>query len=110
MKQEYRLKIIKLIKLSLKDLFIILPIFFIAVLIGVIAETYVPAKVIQSLLGKNLISSILIATIAGMILPFPQYSAYPFAAFLYKSGAYIGAVFGFIAGEIFIGNLFEDYA
>ena len=51
----------------------------------------------------------MIATLAGIILPFPKYTSYPFAAFLFSSGAYIGAVFAFVAGEVFIGNIFEDY-
>ncbi len=99
----------KIIKESTKDLVIILPIFFIAIIVSVIAEHYIPDYIIQGILGKNIFLSILIATAAGIILPFPKYTSYPFAAFLYTSGAHIGAVFAFIAGETFIGNIFEDY-
>ena len=108
MKKEIKEKIKKIIRNSFKDLLKILPIFFIAIIISVIAELNIPDDIIQSILGKNLITSILVATTAGIILPFPQYASYPFASFLYNSGAYLGAVFAFIAGEVFIGNLFED--
>ncbi len=99
----------KVLRSSLKDLIILLPVFFIAIVISVVAEAYIPDIVIQSILGKNLIIAILVATAAGILLPFPKYTSYPFAAFLYSSGAHIGAVFAFIAGEVFIGNVFEDY-
>ena len=109
MRNTTKIKIKQIIKNSVKDLAKILPIFFLAILISVIAEFNVPDKLIESILGKNLLVSVLVATLSGIILPFPQYASYPFASFLYNSGAYIGAVFAFIAGEVFIGNLFEDY-
>lgn len=109
MKKLYKQKIKEIIRSSLKDLVMFLPVFFIAIIISVIAEVKIPDSVVHSILGQNLVLSIAIATLAGIILPFPQYASYPFAAFLYNSGAYIGAVFAFIAGEVFIGNVFEDY-
>ena len=109
MKEIYKKKIKVITKNSLLDSLKIIPVFFIAVVISVLAETHIPDSFVQGILGKNLIISTLIATFAGIILPFPQYSSYPFAFFLYNSGAYIGAVFAFIAGEVFIGNILEDY-
>jgi len=66
-KKEIKEKIKKIIRNSFKDLLKILPIFFIAIIISVIAELNIPDDIIQSILGKNLITSILVATTAGII-------------------------------------------
>jgi len=93
----------------LKDFRSVLPLFFLAVLIASFAEVNVPDYVILGILGNNIYLSIFIATVAGILLPFPKYASYPLAALLYAKGAFIGSIFAFIAGEVFIGNLFEDY-
>lgn len=109
MKKRNKAKVLELLKKIIKDLAVMLPIFFIAIIISVLAEVNIPDEIIQSILGENIFFSVFVSTIAGIILPFPQYASYPFANFLLDKGAYIGAIFAFVAGEVFIGNLFEDY-
>ena len=107
--QDHKKKLRIALNGVVKDFRLVLPLFFVAVLIASFAEVNVPDYVILGILGKNLYISIFIATVAGIILPFPKYASYPIAAFLFAKGAFIGAIFAFIAGEVFIGNLFEDY-
>ncbi|MBI4451367.1 permease [Candidatus Woesearchaeota archaeon] len=95
-------------KSTLKDLLWFCPLFFVSIVISVVVEIYAPGSAITSTFGKQLIPAIFFATLAGIILPFPKYLSYPVAAVLREKGAYIGAVFGFISGEVMIGNLAED--
>jgi len=96
---------------SLKEMKFILPIFFIAVLISVLIELYIPDQIITSLLGKNLLFAVPLAAIIGVILPIPRYATYPIAFTLLTKGAGFGVIFALISGEVicesFIGDLVE---
>jgi len=93
---------------SLKEMKTIIPAFFIATLIGVILEIYLPIEIAYAVLRGNPFLSILIATIIGIILPIPRYATYPIAFSLFQKGASIGVVFALISGEVIIGSPDRD--
>ena len=86
----------------------ILPLFALAVLVSTALELYVPRDWVYSLLGRNLLLAIPLATIAGVLLPIPRYATYPIAVALYQKGATLGVVYGLIAGEVILGSLERD--
>lgn len=93
---------------SLKEMKFILPIFFVAVLIGVLIELYLPDKFITNLLGKNLWVAIPLATIAGVLFPIPRYATYPIAFALLLKGAGFGVIFALISGEVISESIIRD--
>lgn len=93
---------------SLKEMGIILPIFFIAVLIGTIMELYIPTDFISNLVNKNLYFAIPLAALIGVLLPIPRYATYPIAFALFIKGAGFGIVFALISGEVICESLARD--
>jgi len=93
---------------SLKEIKIILPIFFIAVLAGVLIEVYIPSDLINSIIGKNLLIAIPIAALLGVFLPIPRYATYPIAFALLTKGAGFGVVFALICGEVISETIVRD--
>lgn len=93
---------------SLKEMKRIFPVFFIATLISVVIEIYMPTEITRTILGKNSLLSIPLATIIGIILPIPRYATYPIAFSLLQQGAGLGAIFSLIAGEVIIGSPDRD--
>jgi uncharacterized membrane protein YraQ (UPF0718 family) len=93
---------------SLKEMKMIIPAFFIATLIGVTLEIYLPSEITYAVLGDNPFLSIPLATIIGIILPIPRYATYPIAFSLFQKGASIGVIFALISGEVIIGSPDRD--
>ena len=96
-------KFLYLIKDSLKEMRTIIPIFFIATLIGVTLEFYLPEDIVQLVLGRDPLLSIPLATFIGILLPIPRYATYPIALSLFIKGASIGTIFALISGEVILG-------
>lgn len=88
---------------SLKEMKTIIPAFFIATLIGVTLEFYLPEEIAFAVLGKNPFLSIPLATVIGIVLPIPRYATYPIAFSLFQKGASIGTIFALISGEVILG-------
>ena len=88
---------------SLKEMKTIIPAFFIATLIGVTLEFYLPEEIALAVLGKNPFLSIPLATFIGIVLPIPRYATYPIAFSLFRRGASIGTIFALISGEVILG-------
>jgi len=97
-----------LLRDTLYDARRILPLFTLAVLVSTALELYVPRDWVYSLLGRNLVLAIPLATIAGVLLPIPRYATYPIAVALYHKGATLGVVHALIAGEVILGSLERD--
>jgi uncharacterized membrane protein YraQ (UPF0718 family) len=93
---------------SLKEMKTIIPAFFIATLIGVTLEFYLPEEIAFAVLGKNPFLSIPLATVIGIVLPIPRYATYPIAFSLFQKGASIGVIFALISGEVIIGSPDRD--
>jgi uncharacterized membrane protein YraQ (UPF0718 family) len=93
---------------SLKEMKMIIPAFFIATLIGVTLEIYLPVEITNAVLRDNPFLSIPLATIIGIILPIPRYATYPIAFSLSQKGASIGVIFALISGEVIIGSPDRD--
>lgn len=88
---------------------LILPIFFFAVLAGVLIERFIPDSLVNSLLGKNLFIAIPLAAFLGVILPIPRYATYPIAFALLLKGSGYGVVFALISGEVIFESFVRDY-
>ena len=86
----------------------ILPIFFIAVLIGVLIKLFIPDQIVHALLGKNIFIAIPLATLLGIILPIPRYATYPIAFALLTKGAGFGVIFALICGEVIGESIIRD--
>lgn len=108
MKKLSKKQIKEIYRNSLKEMKTIFPLFFIAVLISVLLELYIPDQIITSLLGKNLLLAIPLATVIGIVLPIPRYATYPIAFTLFMKGASIGVIFALISGEVIFGSLDRD--
>ena len=97
-----------ILKSSLKEMRFILPVFFVAVIIGTVIELYAPDQFIADFLGENIYIAIPLAAIAGIILPIPRYATYPIAFALYLKGASFGVVFALISGEVIFESFVRD--
>ncbi|MCH7493036.1 permease [Patescibacteria group bacterium] len=95
-------------KKSAKQIVIILPIFFIAIFIGVLIENYLPGELIKRVLGEKSFFAIPIAAIIGIIFPIPRYVTYPIAFALVSSGAGLGVAFALISGEVISESIVRD--
>jgi len=93
---------------SLRDMRTIFPAFFVATLIGVLLEFFIPEDIVYTVLGKDPFLSIVLATILGIILPIPRYATYPIAFSLLQKGATVGTIFALISGEVIIGSPDRD--
>ena len=101
-------KINKIYKNSLKEMKFILPIFFVAVLAGILIEIYMPVELVNALLKENLFLAIPLAAVIGIILPIPRYATYPIAFALFEKGAGFGVVFALISGEVICESIARD--
>ena len=97
-----------LLKDTSKELLIITPIFFLAVVAGSAIELYSPSFIHQTLLTDNQILSIVLAATAGVIFPIPRYATYPLALALQTQGAGYGVVFALISGEVVFESIARD--
>ena len=86
----------------------ILPVFFVAVFIGVLVELYIPESIVYALLGKNPLFAIPLAAIIGVILPIPRYATYPLAFALFSKGVGFGVIFALLAGEVICESILGD--
>ncbi len=93
---------------SLKESIKILPIFLLAVLVGVLIEMFIPDKIVYSLLGKNILIAIPLAAIVGVMLPIPRYATYPIAFALLDKGASYGVILALICGEVIGGSFIRE--
>jgi uncharacterized membrane protein YraQ (UPF0718 family) len=93
---------------SLKEMKTIIPAFFIATLVGVTLEFYLPDEIAFAVLGKNPILSIPLAAAISIVLPIPRYATYPIAFSLFQKGASIGTIFALISGEVILGSPDRD--
>lgn len=95
-------------KSSAKQLALLLPLFFIAVLLSVIIEQYVPNEFLETMLGNSIYWAIPIAAIVGIIFPIPRYITYPIAFALFIKGVGYGVVFALISGEVISESIVRD--
>ncbi len=102
------MKIKKILLNTLKELKTLVPIFFLAVLLGEVIERYLPDAVFDSLLGRNLLIAIPLATIIGIIFPIPRYATYPIAFALFLKGSGYGVAFALISGEVIGESVVRD--
>ncbi len=93
---------------SIHELKFIIPIFFVAVLVGVVIEAYIPNSIVSELLNTNLFISIPFAAIIGILLPIPRYATYPIAFALFMKGAGVGVIFALIGGEVICESIARD--
>ncbi|RLI34545.1 hypothetical protein DRO55_06390 [Candidatus Bathyarchaeota archaeon] len=95
-------------KNSIRDMRTIFPAFFVATLISVMLDFFIPEELVYAVLGENPVLSIVLATVLGIILPIPRYATYPIALSLLQKGATIGTIFALISGEVIIGSPDRD--
>jgi len=93
---------------SLKELAIISPIFYIAIIFAFLIQIYVPEDLFNLVLGKNIWIAIPIATLIGIVLPIPRYATYPIALALFMKGSGYGVAFGLIGGEVIGESIARD--
>jgi|GEM_PF-2498499 uncharacterized protein len=105
-KKESKLKTIGI--KSGKELLFILPIFFIATLIGILIDHFVPNDIINQFIGQNWLISIPIAASIGIIAPIPRYATYPIAFTLFMKGSGFGVAFALIGGEVVFESMVRD--
>jgi len=75
-----------------------LPILLLGFLIAGLAQVLIPAHVITTWLGTEAgIKGIVVGCVAGGLVPGSPYAVFPLVAALYRSGAGIGAVVGFVS-------------
>lgn len=74
-----------------------LPLVLLGFIIAGLAQVIIPKDVITHWLGtKAGIKGVLIACVAGGLIPGPPYAVFPLVAGLYRGGAGVGAVVGFV--------------
>ena len=94
---------------TFKELGLVLPIFLLAVFVGVLMDKYISDQIIQSFADKYWLWAIPLATVIGIIAPIPRYATYPIAFALLIKGAGFGIVFGLIGGEVICESLARDF-
>ena len=98
----------KILKKSLDELKIILPIFFVATFFGALIEFYLPGSVVGDILSDYSLFAIPLAAIIGILLPIPRYATYPIAFALFMKGAGFGVIFALIGGEVICESIARD--
>jgi uncharacterized protein len=93
---------------SLKELAFISPIFYIAIILAILIQMYVPEDLFNIILGRNIWLAIPVATLVGIILPIPRYATYPIAFALFMKGFGYGVVFALIGGEVIGESIARD--
>jgi uncharacterized membrane protein YraQ (UPF0718 family) len=75
-----------------------LPILLLGFVIAGLVQVIVPQEVITHLLGaQSGIKGVLVACVAGGLMPGAPYAVFPLAGALYQSGAGLGSVVGFVS-------------
>ncbi len=75
-----------------------LPLLLLGFVIAGVVQVLVPREVISRWLGSQAgVQGILIASVAGGLMPGPPYAVFPMAGMMYASGAGLGAVVSFVA-------------
>lgn len=95
-------------KKTAKQMAVILPVFFLAVLFSVVIDKYLPQSFIDSFLSEKSFWAIPLAAIVGIIFPIPRYATYPIAFVLFSSGAGVGVAFALISGEVISESIIRD--
>jgi uncharacterized membrane protein YraQ (UPF0718 family) len=86
------------VKLASQTLWNTLPLILAGFLIGGLVQVMLPAELIQAWLGKEAgVKGVLIGCLAGGLIPGSPYVMYPIVGGLYKAGAGVGAVVGFVS-------------
>jgi uncharacterized membrane protein YraQ (UPF0718 family) len=93
---------------SLKEMGIIVPIFYVAILLGVFMNTHISRSVMEGLATQHLIYAIPIAALLGILLPIPRYATYPIAFVLLTNGVGYGIIFALICGEVIGESIVRD--
>jgi len=93
---------------TLKELAIMLPVFFIAIIIGITIEMYLPKHLLETLTQKHIFIAIPLATLLGILLPIPRYATYPIAFALLVAGVGYGIIFALICGEVIGESIVRD--
>ena len=85
------------VKLASQTLWNTLPLILAGFLIGGLVQVLLPAELIQAWLGKEAgVKGVLIGCLAGGLIPGSPYVMFPIVGGLYKAGAGVGAVVGFV--------------
>jgi uncharacterized membrane protein YraQ (UPF0718 family) len=85
------------VKLATQTLWNTLPLILAGFLIGGLVQVLLPAELIQAWLGKEAgVKGVLIGCLAGGLIPGSPYVMFPIVGGLYKAGAGVGAVVGFV--------------
>jgi len=75
-----------------------LPILLLGFVIAGLVQVLVPREVISGRLGAQAgVKGVLVACVAGGLMPGAPYAVFPLAGALYQSGAGLGAVVGFLS-------------
>ena len=86
------------VKLATQTLWNTLPLILAGFLIGGLVQVLLPTELIQAWLGKEArVKGILIGCLAGGLIPGSPYVMFPIVGGLYKAGAGVGAVVGFVS-------------
>lgn len=81
-----------------KTLWSNLPLLLAGFLIGGLVQVLLPAELIQAWLGKEAgVKGVLIGCVAGGLIPGSPYVIFPIIGGLYKAGAGVGSVVGFVS-------------
>ena len=89
----------ELLKGTIKELAIMLPIFFVAIVLATVIEIYASGSAIQTIFQDNWLIAIPILAVLASIIPLPRYADYPIAFALFLIGAGYGAVFVILSAE-----------
>jgi uncharacterized membrane protein YraQ (UPF0718 family) len=85
-------------KTGIKMFWDVLPILLISFLLAGLIQVLIPKGIIAKWLGKEAgMKGVFIGCIAGALAPGAPYISFPIIASLYKAGAGLGAVVGFVA-------------
>ena len=86
------------VKLATQTLWNTLPLILAGFLIGGLVQVLLPTELIQAWLGKEAgVKGVLIGCLAGGLIPGSPYVMFPIVGGLYKAGAGVGAVVGFVS-------------
>lgn len=108
LKTKSKNKLIRILFGTTKELVFVLPVFFIAIVVGVLIEMFIPDRLFEQLVVQNIWLAIPLAAVVGVVLPIPRYATYPIAFALYVKGAGFGVVFALISGEVIVESIIRD--
>lgn len=86
------------VRAGVKMLWDVLPLLLLSFLVAGLIQVLIPKEQIKRWLGaESGLRGILLACVAGGLVPGPPYAVFPVVAALYRAGASIGAVVGFVS-------------